>query len=143
MSIVLNVIFTFVTAALLIIVKHQYDQRIMLEQRLYGDKKAFYGTYLETLNQLLGERKGKEFRSSRKLEKFMGKFKFMMMVQSSDDAYRLFAKFVQRSFKGEKTSPKDMGKLFLAFREDARGETSLTPKEILSTFIVDIDKVDF
>jgi len=141
MSIVLNIIFGFITAGLLIVLKYEYDKRTRLEQRLYGDRRAFYGIYLEMLSDLLRESKKQQFKPTKKLEEFMGKFKFMMMLNSSDEAYRSFADYTQKAFKGEKLSPEEMGKLFLALRKDTLGETNLTPKEILSTFITDIEKI--
>ncbi len=141
MSIVLNIVFGFVTAGLLVALKNEYDKRTRLEQRLYGDKRAFYGTYLEMLGDLLRGSKGRQFKSTRKLEEFMGKFKFIMMLNSSDEAYRSFGDYVQKAFKKEKLSPEEMGKLFLALRKDTLGKTDLTPKEILSTFITDIEKL--
>lgn len=141
MSIVLNIVLGFVTAGLLVALKNEYDKRTRLEQRLYGDKRAFYGTYLEMLGDLLRESKERQFKPTRKLEEFMGKFKFMMMLNSSDEAYRSFGDYVQKAFKGKKVSPEEMGKLFLVFRKDTLGKTDLTPKEILSTFITDIEKL--
>jgi len=141
MSIVLNIVFGFVTAGLLVALKNEYDKRTRLQQRLYGDKRAFYGTYLEMLGDLLRESKGRQFKPTRKLEEFMGKFKFMMMLNSSDEAYRSFGDYVQEAFKKKKLSSEEMGKLFLAFRKDTLGKTDLTPKEILSTFITDIEKL--
>lgn len=146
MSIILNIVLGFITGGLLLALKYEYDKRTKLEERLYGDKRAFYGLYLEMLSGVLWGRKkqqikNQEFKSIKKLEEFMGKFKFMMMLNSSDEAYRSFANYAQKAFKGEKLSPKEMGKLFLAFRKDTLGKTDLSPKEILSTFITDIEKI--
>jgi len=124
MSVVLNVGLGIIVVILSIGLKDEYDKRARLEQRLSGDKKTFYSTFLEMLSDVLREKKEKkqQFKTTKQLEEFMDRFKFMMLLNASDQAYRYFADQTQKSFKGERLSPEEMGKLFLVFRKDTLGK---------------------
>ena len=138
MSSILNVVFGFITALLLVALRYEYTKRIKLEERLFKDKASLYTTFLEKISDLI-IKKPEPNKIPKDLIQYMSKFKFMLMLFASDEVYKTFLE-LQRATKQENITPNLMGKIFMALRKDIVKETQLTSKELLSGVVSDIDK---
>lgn len=140
MSLILNIIFSFIIGVLLVILKYEYDKRAKLEERLFKDKASLYGTFLEKLSGVI-IKKRKIDKASKDLIEYMGKFKFMLMLFGSDEVYKTFLEVSEATVQ-KNITPRLMGKLFMALRKDIVKETQLTQKELLRGIVTDIEKYD-
>ena len=138
MSSILNVVFGFITALLLVALRYEYTKRIKLEERLFKDKASLYTTFLEKISELI-IKKPEPNKIPKDLIQYMSKFKFMLMLFASDEVYKTFLE-LQKATKQENITPNLMGKIFMALRKDIVKETQLTSKELLSGVVSDIDK---